>query len=228
VEGKLYCEPCSLRADVNWLEAYRLSLWGKRDGWAWLIGLGSVLNVALFVVGLVSTNPVLIVQGAFAAAVSVCFWLGQPWARYGLVASSVLSVLVILGQGGDPEQVGQALGRVLIPFLITLYIVFGDTRNKLFFKIAVPEAKLRKLWETFANNVVARYGFLLGLLGLLLPPLGLIGLILSIIGLRRVDPNARPPIGRKGYAIAGIALGGLGTTWGLVLVGSILFRALSR
>jgi hypothetical protein len=43
--------------------------------------------------------------------------------------------------------------------------------------------------------------------------------------LRRVDPSAYPPIGRKGYAIAGIVLGALGTlVWGTVLVMTLLER----
>ncbi|WP_257459184.1 hypothetical protein [Archangium lipolyticum] len=48
-------------------------------------------------------------------------------------------------------------------------------------------------------------------------------LVCSIIGLRRVNPNAHPPIGRKGQAIAGIVLGTVGCLiWGGVLVLSLL------
>lgn len=42
-------------------------------------------------------------------------------------------------------------------------------------------------------------------------------LALSWVGLRRVDPHAHPPVGRRGQALAGMAFGGLGCVSGVVL-----------
>jgi hypothetical protein len=100
---------------------------------------------------------------------------------------------------------------------------YFDTRNKLFFKIDVPEAKLLKLWDRMRNNVIASTGLALGVLGLLVPGAGIFGLVCSLIGLSRVNPKAEPPIGKRGHAIAGIVLSVIGTLlWGgLIAAGAL-------
>jgi len=135
----------------------------------------------------------------------VCFWLGLPFARLALCFVPIVSMVV------SGFTVGaEAVGRGIWPVLITLAI-YQNTRNKLFFKEDVPREALEKAWHLYANNTVARAGFILGLIGLAAFPLAPMALLCSIIGLRRVDPTASPPIGRKGQAIAGIALGAVST-----------------
>jgi hypothetical protein len=216
VNGALYCETCAELPEVDYLETFRLKYWGKRDGWAWLIGLGALANVPLAISGFMGGNVVLGALLAFTAVVNLCFWLGMPWARYGLVAAQVLNIVVVMFSGVPAAGAG-----AVFPMLITLVII-NDTRNKLFFKLEVPKEKLQKAWHLYANNSAARAGFLCGLIGLLFPPLAVVGVICSVIGLRQVDPNARPPIGRKGQAIAGIVLGGIGTLWGTAFAVSLL------
>ena len=46
---------------------------------------------------------------------------------------------------------------------------------------------LEKAWDLYANNTVARAGFMLGIIGLIAFPLAPVALLCSIIGLRRVD-----------------------------------------
>jgi hypothetical protein len=227
VDGALYCETCAARPDVDYLEAFRLQYWGKRDTWAWLIGLGNLVNVPVIFVFFATNQPLYALLSIYSSVVSVCFWLGLPWARYGLLVGQLLGTGITLfstGLGGAGAVGGGAGG--LIGLVITAAIL-NDTRNQLFFKVDVPRKKLRKAWDLYSNNSIARTGFLLGLVGLLLPPLGLIGVICSVIGLRRVDPNARPPIGRKGQAIAGIILGSLGTMWGFLFFFAALYNFFS-
>ena len=102
-----------------------------------------------------------------------------------------------------------AVGSSLVPLLVALAI-YNDTRNRLFFKVEVPREKLRKAWDLYSNNSIARAGFLVGLFSLLVCPLAIAGLPCSILGLKRVDPQAHPPIGRRRQAIAGIVLSSLG------------------
>ena len=211
VHGKAYCEDCSGRPEVDYLEAFRLKYWGKRDGWAWLVGLGAVVNVisglVIFASGEVEAMPAALFQ-LLAGVVGVFFWLGVSWARKALIGVPLGSMAVGL-LSGDPTSVP----RGIFALLITVAIYF-DTRNKLFFKQEVPPSALQKAWDLYMNNTMARAGFLLGLLSFA-PGVGVLALICAVIGLRRVDPKATPPIGRKGQAIAGIVLGALGTLfWG--------------
>ncbi|MFP2911910.1 DUF4190 domain-containing protein [Pyxidicoccus sp. 3LFB2] len=221
VNGKAYCEACSVRPEVDYLEGFRQKCWGKRDAWSWLVGFGAVFNALSGILILASGEPSTIPFGVFglaAGAVGMCFWLGMPWARTALIGVPVGSmVLGALGEGGA------AVGRGLVPLLITIAI-YNDTRNKLFFKQEVLPEALKKAWHLYMNNTMARAGVMLGVLGLFVPGVGAVALICSIIGLRRVDPNGNPPIGRKGQAIAGIILGGLATLgWGGFFV-SMLFK----
>jgi hypothetical protein len=215
VDDKPYCVTCAGRPDVDYLESFRLKYWGKRDGWTWLVGFGSVFNVVSGLVLLFSGQAAQQLNALFsvgAGVVGACFWLGQSWARLAFIFVPILSMVLLVATVG-PE----ALGLGVMPLLIAIAI-YRDTRNKLFFKQEVPREKLRKAWDLYMNNTLARAGFMLGLLGVLVPGLGPIALLCSIVGLRRADPHAHPPIGRKGQAIAGIVLGAVGClTTGLML-----------
>ena len=213
VGGKEYCAACATRPEVDYLEAFRLKYWGKRDAWAWLVGFGAIINL-MFGLRLVASGAenLLFAIIAFAsAAVGACFWAGLPFARLALCFVPIISMLV-----GMVTQGAQAFVSGVLPIVITL-IIYGDTRNKLFFREQVPPEALQKAWELYSNNPVARAGFLLSIFGILLPLLSPVALVCSIIGLRRVDLKAHPPIGRRRQAIAGIVLGSIGILWGLTL-----------
>jgi hypothetical protein len=167
--------------------------------------------------------------------VGVCYWLGMRWARRVYVISSVAFGFLMAAVGASMG--GKAMGRgeasALVPMLMLVGIgvmmmlvalfIHYDTLNQLFFKVEVPREKLQKAWNRYMNNRMARMGFALGLLGLTIPGLGLVALVCSFIGLRRVDPNAYPPIGRKGHAIAGLVLGTVGCLfWGWRLASAFL------
>lgn len=227
----VFCPACAVRPDVDYLEAFRQSVWGKRDGWTWLVGFGAALNGLGAISALLTGAPVYGVVGLCAAAVGVCYFLGMRWARVGLLVTPLLvaagglvasfsSPLLTAFERG--QRAGTFLGSMLIPMLVLTAMHF-DTRNRLFFKLEVPREKLQKAWDLYSNNPMARAGLFLAVVSLIVPGLGLVSLPLSIVALTRVNPAAHPPIGRKGQAIAGIVFSGLSVVgWGAVFVASLL------
>jgi hypothetical protein len=206
VHGKPYCAACAVRPEVDYLETFRLQRWGRRDVWAWLIGLGAAFNLIAGLLVLVTAGTSMLVPALYtvmSGTVGACFWLGMPWARVAFLFVPVGSMVL-----GATLEGPTALARGVLGIVIAV-LVFQDTRNKLFFKQQVSTEALQKAWHLYMNNTMARTGFLFGILGIFLPGLGLFAVLCSIIGLRRVDPHAHPPIGRKGQAIAGIILGAL-------------------
>jgi hypothetical protein len=204
LDGKTYCGTCAARPDVNYLETFRLKYWGKRDLWAWLVALSVVTDVFFIGQDVIARDFSGVASNLFGAIVSVCFFLGMSWARYGLIATVLPSLARTLFMEPRELVVPIAASHV-IPLFITAAIFF-DTRNQLFFKLEIPRAKLQKAWDLYMNNTAARAGFLFALVGLFVPPFAVLGLGASIIGLRNVNPNSTPPIGRKGQAIAGTVI----------------------
>ncbi|ATB28874.1 DUF4190 domain-containing protein [Melittangium boletus] len=207
LHGEDYCASCAERPELNYLEAFRLRYWGKRDTWAWLIGFSAIMRLISAPIFLRMPDGAGVLSGLVTlagAVVCACFWLGKPFSRLGLCFLLVVELLV------DAFTLGpNTLIRSAWPLLVSLAI-YQDPRNRLFFQEHLPPETLQKLWHQYANNRVARLGFILGLFGLLFPPAAPVGLMCSIIGLRRVNPTANPPVGRKGQAIAGIVCGAAG------------------
>lgn len=221
---KTFCLDCAARPDVDYLEAYRLKYWGKRDSWAWIFGAGGVLNVVV-ALALVATALLRPERGVVDVLTALCilavganslaFWAGRPFARVGLFVGIVLIGVVNAATAGPASA-----GPLIIPLIVAASVV-ASTRNRLFFKLAVSRADLKKAWDLFHNNAMARNAATLGVGGLLVPIFIPFAIVCGVIGYRRVDPTAYPPIGNKGRAIAGIALGivglllwaGLGALW---------------
>jgi hypothetical protein len=232
--GQTVCLDCNAQhGEVDWLQAFKAELWGKRDGWAWLFGLGGLFNVlsAVGLMGLVTQakGPVSVavwiapVICFIGAAVQIAYFMGVRWARAAVVALPLVGMLAT-GANPNPGAAAGVAGFQFFGFLIALAIYF-DTRNKLFFKIDVPEDKLRKLWDRSRNNMIASTACVLSLLGLIVPGLAAISLICAIVGLRRVNPTAVPPIGKRGYAIAGIVFSVAGLLlWGGLLISGALHK----
>ena len=225
--GRTLCVECKkLHGEVDWLRNFKLELWGKRDAYAWLFGGLGFLYVAIAfataLVGVLGGAPstatgVLLAVLVGMGGVQIAYFFGQRWAREAMIILPLIScfanvALATAATGGSPN--GTPIFGIILPLA-----AYFDTRNKLFFKIDVPDDKLLKLWDRLRNNQLARTGFACGLLGLLIPGLGVIGLVLSLIGLARVNPDAVPPVGKKGYAIAGIVLSAIGTVlWAVVII----------
>lgn len=214
---KSFCASCAVRPDVDYLEAFRLKYWGKRDGWAWAFGAGGVFNaiasVALAVTfvtelpkGPKTSLPfaALSLMTGLAAANGVLFWLGKAWSRWGILVVAAGLTLIEVSEAGPA-----GLLVMVIPTIIAVNI-FVNWRTRLFFKLPVQRATLQRAWDLLHNNSIARQSLVAAIAGLAIPGFSLVALIMAYIGLRNVDPSAYPPIGKKGYAIAGLALGGFG------------------
>ncbi|GEN11331.1 hypothetical protein MFU01_63680 [Myxococcus fulvus] len=210
--GVLYCATCAARPEVNYLEVFRQERWGQRDANAWTVGSVSLLLVGLagLAVYLEAWRLVPLLLGA--AGVGAAFFLGEWWARPGLVLTPVVGGLWATSLYGP--------GALVVAFLmfISSLQIFLDTRTRLFFCVDVSEKDLRRLWNLQVNNPLARHALSAGVASVAFPLMVPLALVLGFLGLRAVDANARPPIGRKGQALAGIALGlGAIALWGLVL-----------
>lgn len=210
LDGKVYCGDCAVHPAVDYLEAFRREHWGRRDSWAWLLGVGGVLQALLGVLSLVKFDSPGGLLPLAGGVVGICFWFRLGWARQALVGLGVLTFLLAGLSGGLG---GAASG--LIPMLVSIAI-YRDPRDQLFFQLDVPRDQLLKAWKVHADNRVAHTGFSLSLVGLLLWPIAPLAFALSVVGLRRVDPQAHPPVGRRRDAILGIVLGVLGSLFGLV------------
>lgn len=219
LEGQLYCSTCASRPDVDWLEAFRLKHWGKRDGWAWLFGIGALVQVALGIALVLQPDTRLGAVFVFASAVGGALWwrkiAAARWLMIGLIVVQAIYLSVTL-------SAGFAVGNIM-PLLIMISVATA-TRTRLFFELEVSRDELKKMWDLYSNNQVARYALSMGILGLIVWPFAPLALLCGVIGLSRVDPNARPPIGRKGAAIAGIVLGVLGIGIASVAIGTGWFR----
>ncbi|MFY0562357.1 hypothetical protein ACN28E_00830 [Archangium lansingense] len=70
--------------------------------------------------------------------------------------------------------------------------------------------RLERLWDARENNPLARHALVCGLAGLVVPVAAPLAMGLGVAGLRRVNLEATPPIGKRQQALAGLVLGGLG------------------
>lgn len=211
VLGAVHCTACAALPEVNYLETFRRKLWGRRDTWAWFLGLGGLVTlgagVALLASGYVPAGGFLLA----CSVVGVGDFLGQRWARVGLIALPV-------AMGGAGLVYGQPLLVVPSPFLVGMgFVIHQDPRHQLFFRLPIADAALLRLWNRHENNPLALVGLQLGLYGVFFPLFAPVALGLGLAALRRVNPEARPPIGRKGQAVLATALGaGALVLWGVL------------
>ncbi|MCE9668446.1 DUF4190 domain-containing protein [Myxococcus stipitatus] len=213
VLDQVYCTACAFRPEVNYLEAFRLSVWGKRDANAWVVAFGTLLLLLATFGALVAAEWSLAVVLAGASGVGVAFFLGVGWARPALVVTPIVLGAFGMARGG--------VGGLVVGFLlfVSALQIHLDTRTRLFFREDVPRRELKRLWELRVNNPVARHAMSVGIGAFFLPVLAPVAIVLGIVGLRRVDPNARPPIGRRGQALAGVVLGCLSlAAWGFLFL----------
>lgn len=207
-----YCAECGQRPEVSYLEQLRARLWGKRDAWAWAMGLSAPAHLAFgFAMGLDRTWHWAVLGGVNALVVTAWF-LGVRLARPALVLLPAAWLVGFVVQG---REVLEALPLVLPPMGVALAAV-ASTRGQLFFRMEVDARKLERLWDARENNPLARRALVCGLLGVVLPVAAPVAMVLGGVALRRVNPEARPPVGRKEYALAGLMLGALGVLgWGV-------------
>ena len=226
IQGQGYCPVCVAGGHVvDYVGAFRAKRWGRRDGWAWMVGLGAGLGmlVLLGYMGEVTRTvsggspaiplrrllPGLLLQVGWVFA-SIVFFAGIRWSRPLLLGLGVVDLVLALTVLPTPV--------VLSGFrLLIIGLILMDPGNRLFFRMEVGERALRRMYLA-ATNLAARLSVVLGLLGLVtFGVCGVIGLVLAIQGLRRVDLQAVPPVGGTGYAVTGLCISGCS-----VLIGGVL------
>lgn len=222
VMGVLYCAACSLRPEVNYLETFRLKLWGRRDTNAWLVGCGTLVLLAGVLTAFVEGEWRLALVMLGAAGVGGAFYLGQRWARTALVFTPVVAGLASMALFGPVMLVGGFL------LFVTALQIFLDPRNRLFFQVEVSEKELRRLWDLRVNNPLARHALSLGFASFICPVFGPPAVVMGAMALRKVDSRARPPIGRGWQAVAGMLLGVGGTALWVLVLGPLMKGMLER
>ncbi|RKH51020.1 hypothetical protein D7X96_16025 [Corallococcus interemptor] len=220
--ARLYCRACAARPDVNYLEALRQRYWGKRDGWAWWVAGVTLLccvatAAALTEWGLDATKDSLFaLLFLVPVPVGVAFFLGKRWARHALLATPLVMAVVA---GALVPDARFFFALCVMPALLIGVRIHRDARNQLFFQLPVPPRALKALWEQRFNNPMAQQALRFGFSSVLMPLLAPIAVICGAVALTRVDPEATPPIGRRGQAITGLVLGLVGPLlWWLVLL----------
>ena len=230
----VFCADCAVRPEVDFLDAYKREHWGKRDSWAWLLGLTGLASAAISTFMLTTVDlaaPLFtgalawVVFTALYAVVGVAFWFRVRLARPGLVVLVALLGVVLVASLGPAALVSMVIPLGVAGSALT------TTRTKLFFRIDVTAAALEKEWRRLYDNPIARQALSYGVASLFFPLFGPIALVTGFIGLSRVNPAATPSIGGRGAALAGVVLGFVVTLgWILVLGISVfgVFRQLDR
>lgn len=228
----VFCADCAVRPEVDFLDAYKREHWGKRDSWAWLLGLTGLASAATSAFLLTTVDlaePLFegalpwLVFTALYSVVGVAFWFRVRHARAALVVLVALLSVVLIAALGP-----MALGTMMIPLAIAASAL-TTTRTKLFFQMEVTAAALEKEWRRRYDNPMARNALSYGLASLFFPLFGPIAFVTGLIGLSRVNPTATPSIGGRKAALAGVLLGFMVTLgWVLVLGFSVsdVFREL--
>lgn len=200
--------------EVDYLEAYRLQLFGKRrDGWSWFFGIGGLLSLTVSLSGLVrlflrdaAVSTLDLMSGVVFVpfgVVQLGWFFKQRWARLGMVIAFFLVFVFLAVNGGAP-----ALPGLLIPGVL-LAMAFTDVRSKLFFELDVPREALGKDWALHHDNRLARSAQSMALGSLIMPLFAPFAVITGVVALRRVNPLAVPPVGNRKAALVGIVLGGV-------------------
>ncbi len=221
VDGVAYCSACGGRPDVDWIEAYRQSLLGRRDSWAWFVGLSSTGYLVIAASLIINAEGYLrlLAIPALASAVSgALYFLGVPVARVLLAVTAAFWAVVQYALLGPLSLISAVISAVVIGAALT------STRSKLFFRLDVPRAKLKRDYDRLADNRLARNAFALGILSLLIPVIAPLAVVMGAIAARRVDPSARPPVGKRGHAIGGIVFGTLGCMVGAAVIWAYVAR----
>jgi hypothetical protein len=195
ISGKAYCATCAERPDFQ-LERFRLELWGRRDDWAWLVGIYG-LGFAMLAVSMPGRWNVLALSFGACAAACGAFFLGLRWARLALITTPLFVAGVCLYLGRPVEA------TLPVTLFLTFLPSYGDTRNRLFFRHEVPLPRLQRLWHRREHNLFAREALGFGAASLILPLLAPLAIIAGAQALRRVKPD--------GHKERAIAVGVLGT-----------------
>ncbi len=208
--GRRLCAGCLALPGIDYLRELRSRLWGKRDGWVWYFGLfGGFGALGQLVVSARHGQFLLAAAFAVALVAAVGYLALQRWARLGLYTLAITGLVqgaIELssnrpGSTGPLRGAGALVGAMISALFVTA--AWNSTRSKLAFRIEVSEVEIEKLHASTSNGL-ARRALAYGILSLFVPLLGVFSAIAGWTALRRLQPDAWPPVGGKPQA-----------TWGL-------------
>ena len=145
---------------------------GKRDFWAWYYGLLVPVEFAfLYITEIyqIKKDPELqyilnsyyLYAGIFIGfylLIGLSFFLGQTWARKTYYFIPIVNVILLsftMASKVSPNDITIQIGEIIIGSIIPLifyYITTNTLRNRLFFRLQVPEWKLREHWLKYSNR----------------------------------------------------------------------------
>jgi hypothetical protein len=202
--GKRICNACLALPGVDHIAETRRKFWGKRDNFVWYFGLvGSLGALSGLAVAIAAAQWSGIAANALMLGLLVSYFMLQRWSRKALFALAPLTVVGVAG-----EQPAQLAGAGLGALIWTLFLVAALTspRNKLAFKIDVGDDEVQRLYDQYVSNPNAMRALVYGVLSLFLPVLAPVALAFGIQSLRRVKPNAWPPVGGRRAALTGVVV----------------------
>ncbi len=202
VHGVIYCVSCAQRPDVNWLETWRQSQLGRREGLAFLALVMSVVW-ALATVGTwrsVSSPGDGVVVGLLALQTlhGFAFFKGVTFSRIALLLLAFAWAALWAADNVEWAAV------MAVVNLVSWFVVLVDTGNKLFFRLEVSEAALEKHWRLYGDNPLSMTASQLAMLALFIPPMAPVALVTAGVALSRVDATAVPPVGNRWRCITSL------------------------
>lgn len=200
---RFYCDDCGTRDDVDWLGKHYRKLEGKRSGLIWFALAIGVLASAMATAALINVGS-WGERGMFggflvfgAAALTVVS--GKPWSRLAMLAGAfVAAALFVISTGENWTAL------LAVPSLLLALSTFTDVPTRLYFRLPVDRATLRKHYDREGSNPLAIQASRLSLLSLFLPGLSLLTLGMGVIALTRVNSKAVPPVGNVSAAVGAI------------------------
>jgi hypothetical protein len=216
LEGKFFCGPCAARPEFDPLAEVRQRYWGRLSGGAVFVGLVG-LTEGLLALGTVLELPLLGAAMLISAGLKFQFFTGRPrWVRLVVPLTPFLMAAGFmvheLLRTRDPDALARHLGASLLSALFAFFFLGAvaiSPITRLFFKIEVPRPALNKIWKRHQRSPIARQALGMAIIGLFLPVLVPISAGLAVYGLVRKNPEAFPPVGRRGFAVAALVLNAL-------------------
>lgn len=221
------CQDCHNKYGGKLLSDFQASLWGKRDGYVWLIGgFGSLIFLSQIFFWFIQAAQtqlsgtgtikdlagMIILIALFTAATGLTgsYLLLKKWARKALFLFPIVGVpLTVISVSSVPSVIVFSSLLVLLPFVFCVS-AWTNPQNKLAFKIEISPEQLEKLFETMKSNQAAHNAFTLSVLALFIPPFLFLSLYLALRGRANCDAEGWPPVGGGKEARNGLILTTLG------------------
>ena len=124
---------------------------------------------------------------------------GRAWSRLALLGSLPLAAASFDAGTGQPWA-----AAITLPALMLSISTWTDVRTKLFFRLPVERAELRRDFVRGGSNPLAVQASRLALLSLFIPGLGVVTLAMGVVAISRINSKAVPPVGNLSVALGAV------------------------